>query len=480
LSITSLPQLPGWRGLSWAHRTWFAAVLLLSLAFLVAIPPFQTNDEPSHWRRLWSVACGQLTCGQPIPIVAERAILAADYADVRSHGQQFDRAAYARMRALSGSSTTTLARGNACVYVPIAYVLPALAMRPFVHPFDFDTPAGMLTAFFVSRLVNWLLMGVGVLLFVIFVPSLRNLTLVTYSLPTVMQQTVVVNQESTLFVMMLALVGLWAAPPRLRNVIIALVLITLLTAMKAVFLVLLLLWLTLVLRWRTAARVGWARVVAVLALALVPLVLQALWSHFVVRVSGKEFLPTWGVDPAAQVRFLRQHPARLVRMLWEGHKNLLSEKHMHGGWVSVLGVLGWAEFEIGGAAYGALLLALAVACLADVRAGAPAVAGSGWLRWVLPWISAYLLVPAVMLAMYLVFTAVAGASPLGVQGRYLVFPYFMMLAIPIDFVQRRWATARRVLDPLEGRVGGLLPWLCAALCLFADGAALEAIMRRFY
>jgi hypothetical protein len=479
LSFTLPPQLPGWRGVGWAHRTWFAVVFLLSLAFLVAIPPFQTNDEPSHWHRLWSVACGELTCGKPIPIVTDRAIGASSYGGVRSHNQQFNRSsAWAKMRELHGANATQLAGGNACVYVPIAYLLPALAMRPFVHPYDYNTEAGMLTAFFVSRLTNWLLMGVGVLLFLIFVPRLRNLTLVMYSLPTVMQQTVVINQEATLFVIMMALLALWAAPPSLRNVLVALVLITLLSVMKAVFLVLLLLWLALVLRWRVAARVGWGQVVAVTALALVPIVLQGLWSHFVVSVSGREYLPGWGVDPGAQTNFLRQHPSALFTMLYEGHKNLLSDKHMHGGWVSVLGVLGWAEFEIGGAAYAALLAAIVIACVADVRAGAPAVAENVWLRWVLPWISAYLLVPAVMLAMYLVFTAVGGPSPLGVQDRYLVFPYFMLLAIPIDFAQRRWATARplRALD----RVGGLLPWLCAALCVFADGVALKAIMHRYY
>jgi hypothetical protein len=103
-----------------------------------------------------------------------------------------------------------------------------------------------------------------------------------------------------------------------------------------------------------------------------------------------------------------------------------------------------------------------------------------WLRWIVPWLSSYLLLPAVMLAMYLVFTAVGGPSPLGVQGRYLVFPYFLMLAIPLDYVQRRGSTARplRALD--RWRIGWLLPWLCAALCVFADEQAWAAIRHRFY
>jgi hypothetical protein len=76
--------------------------------------------------------------------------------------------------------------------------------------------------------------------------------------------------------------------------------------------------------------------------------------------------------------------------------------------------------------------------------------------------------------MYLVFTAVHGPSPLGVQGRYLLFPYFLMLALLVDLLQRRVPFYKM------GRVAWLLPWACAALCLFADRDALHAILAKYY
>ena len=466
------------RTLGWGHRAWFAAVALLSLAFLVAIPPFQTNDEPAHWHRLWTVACGELTCGQRIPAVANYAVEAADYARVRDHRARFVADRWRLMRALHGDGATIVAGGNACVYVPVAYVLPMLAMRPFVHPYRPDREAGLLTAFYAARVVNWLLMALGVLWFLLRAPELRNLTLVFYSLPTAMQQTVVVNQESTLFVLVFGLLVCWREKPRLRHVIVMLAIITVMSAMKAVFLVLLLGWAALLLRWRRAANARWPAVVGLATLGALPVVLQALWSWYVVRRSGADYLPHWGTDPAAQMALLRRQPSLLFSMLWEGHKNLLTQKHMHGGWISVLGVLGWAEVEIGTSAYVALVLAIVLALFADGSARVARGDDNPWLRWLVPMLSAYLLVPAVMLAMYLVFTAVGGPSPLGVQGRYLLFPYFMMLVIAVDFAQQR----RRAAQPRAAlaRVAGALPWLAAALCVYADGRALQAIVRRFF
>jgi hypothetical protein len=51
------------------HRAWFGAITIVYIVFLLLIPPFQTNDEDSHWMRAWSVAEGGLTC-RPIPLTA--------------------------------------------------------------------------------------------------------------------------------------------------------------------------------------------------------------------------------------------------------------------------------------------------------------------------------------------------------------------------------------------------------------------------
>jgi uncharacterized membrane protein len=464
------------RSLGTGHRVWFFSVLVLALLFLVFIPPFQTNDEPAHWRRVWSVASGHLTCGQ-VPTLVTDTARRGRYWHVRDLHEKFTFQAWDDLRDLKGTTKTERAEGNACVYVPVAYVIPALLMRPFINVFDPREGAGMLTAFYVSRAANWLLLGAGVLLFLLYVPQLRNLTLVLYSLPMVIQQTVVVNQEATFLVFAFLLFWLWWRPPSLGQVLAIFAIVTLLSSMKAVFLVLLLFWAAALWRWKTTQKVPLSRALPLLLLAAIPLGIQAAWSHYVVAVSGKDFLPGWGVDPEQQLKFLRERPSYLWTVLKNGHADLLGRGHMSGGWISVLGVLGWADYEIGERAYQLLLGAIALGVIADLLAptlapGPSQSASRSWLSYGVPMVSMYLLIPATMVAMYLVFTGVQQARPLGVQGRYLLFPYFMLLAFAVDFA-RRWLTKR-------GWLSAALTWLCAGMCLWAGHDALRAVLAKYY
>jgi hypothetical protein len=451
---------------------WFGSVLLVSLLFLVFIPPFQTNDEPPHWNRLWTVEHGELRCG-PIPMLARQTQNQGRYSPVRHEHQKFSFAAWDDLLQLPGTTAKEQAGGNACVYIPVAYLWPALAVRPFLNIRDPRENAGMLAAFYVARLANWSLMGAGVMVFLLLMPGLRNLTLVLYSLPTAIQQTVVVNQEALILVLMFVLLLLWAARPTLERMLGMLLVVTLLSAMKAVFLVMLLFWAASLWQWRKDGAPG-ARVLAVLSLALVPVAMQALWTHYVVSVSGRDYLPGWGTDPVKQMDWIKENPKYFLGVLWEAHKNLVGRGHMHGGWPGVLGVLGWADFEIGERGYNLLFASVGLAVFADLTVTGPRRDGAFWSRYLVPFLSSYLGLPAVMTAMYLVFTAVQGPSPLGVQGRYLLFPYFMMLALMVDFLQRRLPLYKL------GRVAQIFPWVCAAMCLFADRDALHAVLAKYY
>lgn len=477
----------GWQTLSWIHRCWFFAFFLGSLTFLLFIPPFQTNDEPSHWRRLWSTAGGHLTCGA-MPSVVDNALSAADYFGVREHGKPYKFGNLDELAAIKGANGVVRATGNACVYIPIAYLLPAAAMLPFVHPYDPRRSAGLLPAFYASRAANWLTMGIAVFVFLLLTPQLRNLTLVLYSLPMVMQQTTVVNQEACTLACAFVLLLLWWQRPSLAQVIGLLVVAAILMAMKATFLVLLLWWACALWRWkRLVAPPRW-QVALAASLALIPLVIQAAWSRLVVSVSGSDFLPGWGVDPGRQVEFLKAHPLHLLRVMWNGHMDFLGRGHMNGGWTGVLGVLGWADFEIGDRAYALLFLAVVLAVVADFAAPPPAEAPvadpSPWLEYILPIFSVYLLLPSVIFAMFMVFTRVGAPAAIGVQGRYLLFPDFVMLALAIEWARRRWSArpVERARATVE-RVRAARGWLaaaCAVCCMVAAHDALRAILTKYY
>jgi hypothetical protein len=273
------------------------------------------------------------------------------------------------------------------------------------------------------------------------------------------------NQESTILVLMFAILVLWRARPTTGRMVAMLGCVTLLVAMKSVFLVLLLLW---------AATMWPLRPRRLLGLAIVPVAIQIAWSHFVVRDSGNEFLPGGANDPAAQLTLLATSPRALFGMLWHGHQNLFGRGHMTGGWISVLGVLGWAELEIGARAYHFLGWAVALAVLADLGATVEQQRESVWLRHLVPFVSAYLMIPAILIALYVIFSDVGEAAPRGVQGRYLLVPYFMMAAIAIDFVQRRWPL------PKLRVIATPLAISCAILCVLAERDALRAVLWRHY
>src|SRR4051812_40609498 len=142
---------------------------------------------------------------------------------------------------MEGRVARKKAQGNACVYIPIAYVLPALAMLPAVTPYDRRFPAGMVWGYYLARLTNVLLLTLAVAGFLWLMPELANLTLVLYSLPMTMQQGSVYNQESTIVLLGLAILFLWHKKSSLKQVIWLLVVITILAAVKSIYLVFLLL-----------------------------------------------------------------------------------------------------------------------------------------------------------------------------------------------------------------------------------------------
>src|SRR5207248_411523 len=139
------------------HATWLALTFCAYVIFVFVMPPMQSNDEPSHWNRLWSVASGHLTCGD-IPMVTEDFVGAVHYNEVRERNWGWKTQYLEDARTLEGRVSRHKATGNACVYIPIAYVLPALAMLPAVSPYDPRFPAGMLWGYYLARFTNVLLL----------------------------------------------------------------------------------------------------------------------------------------------------------------------------------------------------------------------------------------------------------------------------------------------------------------------------------
>jgi uncharacterized membrane protein len=459
---------------------WLALTFCAYVVFVVVMPPMQSNDEPSHWNRLWSVASGHLTCGD-IPMVTEDFVRTVRYEEVRQRNWGWKTQYLEDARTLEGRVSRKKAQGNACVYIPIAYVLPALAMLPAVRPYDPRFTAGLAWGYYLARLTNVFLLTLAVAGFIWLMPELANLTLVLYSLPMTMQQGSVFNQESSILLLGFVIFYLWYRKSNLKQVSWLLVAVTLLAAMKSIYLVFLLLWAAALLRWIYTEKPPRAKWAPIAALGAIPLLVQYLWSSLVVANSRADYIPNDKVSPGGQLDYVLHHPFTFIATMFNQFLDLFGRGHMNGGWTGVFGVLGWADFEIGDAAYYLLMLAVVLAAAADVLHPAPArdvdLPGATKrltlaVTRVAPMAAFLLIVPAVATAMYFVFSEVGSPYVIGVQGRYLQLPYFGALMLIVMWVRAKWRwvlTARPVL------IGGSM-----MLSFFGIYSGFHAVLEKYY
>lgn len=458
------------------HAAWFATTLLASLLFLAMLPPLQSNDETGHWGRVWSVAFGGGLVCRTVPAVGAQLPDAVDYNHIRNGtiGYRFGHLDTAR--AIKGSPDRRRAWG-ACFYSPVAYVLPALAMRLVATPTDPSQRAGLVSAFYAARIVNWMLMGAAVLAFLLLVPELRNLTLVLYSLPMVTQQTISINQDSTIFFFMFALLAVALRPPSIAQLVALAVALAGLTLLKVVYFPLVLVFVAAWLRLRSdgpplGRRAWWA----LGALALAPILAEAIWARW--NAGGQTALPT-GIDPRAQLAFVRAHPFAFLGSLAHQVRDFFGDGSMNGGWPGILGVLGWASWEIGARAFRALGCAILVALVAD--AVQPPREGTRLRLWgdaILPLVAAVGVIAATATAMYFVFSGPGAPYIAGVQGRYLHVPLFVILAVAARWAQA-WGARHRTVELLR-RASPLLSWLAFGLCLIGIVDGFATLARVYY
>src|SRR5207248_391873 len=211
--------------------------------------------------------------------------------------------------------------------------------------------------------------------------------------------------------------------------------------------VFLVLWAAALVRWIHTAKPPRRRWAPIAALGAIPLLIQYLWSSLVVANSRADYIPNDKVSPGGQLAHVLAHPFAFLGTMWNQLLDLFGRGHMNGGWTGVFGVLGWADFEIGDAAYYLLMMAVVLAAAADVLHPAPArdvdLPGAGRrlgvaVTRVAPMAAFLLIIPAVATAMYFVFSEVGSPYVIGVQGRYLQLPYFGALMLAVMWVRAKW------------------------------------------
>lgn len=464
--------------LSWPHRLWFCATFLFGISIAFALPVCQTNDEDSHWRRIWTISRGDVYC-HTIPEVAN------DLPKLIKLMPDHKRQKVARWSFVTealkdrGYNIPVPIISNGCGYFPLGYIPAGIVAR--LVAFNLHArprTGGMIKGFYAARLTNWLMLTLVVFLLLRSLPWARSLILFFYSIPEVHQQASTVGLDSFLFSMTACLLILLFTPPRWRSVAWIALVVAVMTMTKPIYAPLALLAVPLIARLKEQGRWTWRGWVATASL-LLPAPLWVLWSKSIPPTTSTGWAPGW-VNPGKQVAYLGSHPWHVLTLLYGQLENTWSTDLMHGRWTGIFGAFGWSAFEMHPVGYYALLGALTWALLADWAGTAPmpvVCERTGWKRRAI-WSAAVAGPVGVMvgaiLAMYLYFSRVGAPVVNGVQGRYYLVPLLLLFALFLYWL-RRTRPAPEVLKPLVPYMIGT----AAFLCMLADALAVHAI-RDFY
>jgi hypothetical protein len=462
------------------ERAWLISTFVVGLTFIAAIPPFQTNDEDSHWVHMWGVATGQLRCegSKPRAVMAAVSVLHAGsvHADPASWQVRYlkDAVELRELGHVPGS-------GTACGYPPLAYVAPGLVAR--VLAFDLHGRPrryGMLAAIYGARLTNWLLLTLAVWLLCGLAPWSRHLTLVVYSIPEVIQQSMAINTDSFLLACTAVVCLASFRSAGTRAWVLLCVAVTAMTVNKPIYATLSALGLPGLMSasWLSRRR----RILFAIALFTLPIMSYAAWQRFT-HPSGTS-AATGGA--ALQIAYLKAHPRVILSVLRYQWLYLFNDELMKGSWLSIFGAFGWSQFTMARIGYHLLLLALGLAIGADLTSGrrAPPLSAEDRSGPRFAWLAASLgqvvTLIAIVVAMYIYFTGgflgiVGGPDAIGVQGRYYLTPLWVLCTIPLYLINRRYCEAWR--RPRESRY---VTALALAATLAADVLAVRSIMFNYY
>lgn len=453
-----LPRLP-W---SFATRTWFALTFCFGIAFVFVLPPFQTNDEDSHWRRLWTVAQGDLYC-RWIPDAATQLPDVVHYVGDHSAQKVFGPRYVQNGLDFRGFNLPVMAISTACGYFPLGYAPGALLARSVALRGTHARTGGMLQAFYAVRLLNWLMFSVVALLLASRLGWMRHFTLFVYSVPGVLHQVVAINLDW--FLMSLAVMLLLAlyTRARARNIAALLLAVTLMTMTKPVYAALVALGLPVVLDISRRRRIPWWTWVVLGGLAIVPMFAFRAWIASIPHETQRGWGVPW-IHPEAQAAFLREHPAHLLLLFWHQFVNTFAQHRLlEGGWTSILGSFGWSAFEMPLPGYLLALVACGAAIFADVTSTETPrrIAGDAprWAQrasWALAAGSVVVVIAGIIVGMYIYFSRLGADSVLGVQGRYYHIPLWILSSMGIYGIKIRrpqWIDPKR---SLLGAVAGVV------------------------
>jgi uncharacterized membrane protein len=442
------------------HTTWLVCLFIAGLAYIVIIPPYKSIDEVAHWDRMWTVATGQLNC-RSIPKAASEFVYLVN--DIKASTQTV----VTRGMAFTGSDGPLPIATASCMYPPIGFLAPALAVR-FIgldlsgHPVE----GGMFWSFYTARFVNWILFF-GTLWFVAWrLPWMRNLLLLFGSIPEVLQQTTALNQDALLFACTLLVAYAWQSKPGWRAIGLAIGASVVCSAMKPFYAGYALI--TLLMVPGMPSLKTWQKLAIPAVGAILSVGSWWVWLkiHRVDPTAHQTHLPVV-VSPLEQREYVRSSVWILPKLVWTQIRQFFGHNPIAGSMSSFLGAFGWCQYEVYQWVYQLLLAGIGLMLAADVVAPEKPALLARAPRWAWALFVASVLAqfPVVVYAMYLYFTSYKSENVLGMQGRYMLSLLIMLGMVGMYAAKARVRFASRSLS--EG-----MTVAAAVACFVANVGAL--------
>ncbi len=465
-----------------AHWVWLVTLFWLGVGYIVVLPPFQSNDEAGHWERTMSVSQGDILCDTIVTSAAPLVEVAAGSVN-KKRVPIYDRERLRKATQIREDPQDVVPlHTTACHYSPLSYIVPAIATRA-----SLAVNSRLLPSLYWARLASWVTMVLVLILALHMFPWARLSLLAFFSIPEVVQQTAALNNELLIFTLCLALVKTTFGPASARRVLAILLWVALLTLTKIVFIFFAVLAIPHLITLYRNQYPRFRFVLLSLATLAIPILPWKGW-YTIVDVHDYLWIPPWGVDPDAQIEFLKSRPSHVLTLAKNQLLNTFKDHHLMGTWRSMFGVLGTTAVVLPGWTYAAILTSLGLGAVGDLagKTGKPRF----WpyqsnkelvLVLALIGLAIFASLSAIAFSMYLFFSGVGSDDILGVQGRYylplLLLAMIIGLATMLRLRGQHGSDASPNRLPFKRLAWTLAPMVCsvAALC-----SAVAEVGRHFW
>jgi uncharacterized membrane protein len=430
--------------------------LPLGIVLTALVPLGQVPDEQAHAMRAESLLYGQLI-GHREPVLTDNGsvwprsgvttdISIADAAEADLHGSaaKVTEASRRAARATQWRDSPAFADlGPIAGYLPVFYI-PSAVVIGAVRAVGF----GPYNAAIAARLANlslYIVLGAAALL---IARRGRALILAVLLLPISLFLAASLSQDGLMIAASCLATALatwaWELPPSRTPRLLSAAVIACITVTKPPYLPIA----ALLLLPLSGADGAWVRMASLLrrfGLVMLIAVATVVWLAWGAREVTTPFWhppnrggfqepgPLWPgprpakileVDQAAQTKVLLNQPSLLLT---------LPARTLDGDvlrWREMIGVLGWLKLVLPADFYRVWIIALAVACLADLNARNDAPRGRRWLDPIVLVAACLVTVEAIYLSQYVAWTPVGAERIEGTQGRYFV-PLIPLVAVAL-------------------------------------------------